>query len=72
MGFASGCVAFLCAGLSPNAGSIRTSVIAKSVAKMACQSKCARIQLPSNGASAGDRPTSGIMVANIRLVREAG
>ncbi len=39
---------------------------------MACQSKCAVIQLPSNGASAGDRPTRGIMVANMRLVREAG
>ena len=47
-------------------------VLMNSVAKMACQSKCARIQLPSSGARAGERPTSGIMVAKIRFVRLAG
>ena len=72
IGFASACASFLCAGLRANAGSISTRVIANSVAKMACQSKCARIQLPSRGARAGERPTSGIMVAKIRFVRLAG
>ena len=41
--------------------------MANRVAKMACQEKCTRIQLPNNGANAGDNPTNGIMVAKMRF-----
>ncbi|MNR12771.1 hypothetical protein D3C85_1291450 [compost metagenome] len=58
--------------MSVKAGNISTRVMMNSVAKIACQSKCTRIQLPSRGASAGERPTSGIMVAKMRFTREAG
>ena len=54
------------------AGSISSRVMANRVAKMACHSKCTSSQLPSSGASAGDSPTSGIMVAKMRFVRWAG
>ena len=71
MGFASGCVSFM-RRFKPERGQHQDQRNSKERGENGLPVEMRRIQLPSNGASAGDRPTRGIMVANMRLVREAG